>query len=492
MPIVYGGCKTMSRRIAWVAIMVLALLSACTNAGQPPKAAYLDLVDQGEFAKAEIRINELLKDVNLSAANKAELEFEIERMQRIRKDFTGSEAEVVEFIKAYIPDVGSANLAEWETEKSLEMMKIDGEKRYFKNAARNLFRINKACIKIWDAANKSGAKSETSPAAWNLDEHIKTIIRKATPAEPWVEPVRLRIDYTITVNPDVVPAGETIRCWIPFPREIPWRQTEITIVKSFPGIYQVADNANLQRTVYLEQPSAGSAPTRFNVVYEYTACGTFARIDPEKVVKADSRGELQACLQEEPPNIVFTPELRTLSQQIVGEESNPYRIAQKLYAWVEANVPWASAREYSTIRNLPMYAFENHHGDCGIQNMTFLTLCRINGIPARWQSGWEFKPPASSMHDWGMIYFAPYGWLPMDATYGQRETEDPVHRWFYLSGMDSYRLIFNDGYAQAFAPPKQHFRSETIDSQRGEVEWKGGNLYFDQWDWDMKWEVLKK
>jgi hypothetical protein len=31
-----------------------------------------------------------------------------------------------------------------------------------------------------------------------------------------------------------------------------------------------------------------------------------------------------------------------------------------------------------------------------------------------------------------------------------------------------------------------HFRSEPYDFQRGEVEWEGGNLYFDKWDYTMK------
>jgi len=39
-------------------------------------------------------------------------------------------------------------------------------------------------------------------------------------------------------------------------------------------------------------------------------------------------------------------------------------------------------------------------------------------------------------------------------------------------------------------PAKQHFRSETVDSQRGEAEWAGGNLYFDQWSYDFQWRVL--
>ncbi|HPG84930.1 MAG TPA: transglutaminase domain-containing protein, partial [bacterium] len=87
-------------------------------------------------------------------------------------------------------------------------------------------------------------------------------------------------------------------------------------------------------------------------------------------------------------------------------------------------------------------------------------------------------------------WFAPYGWVPADVTYGRRDAEDPVQHWFYLSGMDSYRLIFNDDVSRPFDPPKEHFRSETLDSQRGELEWRGGNLYFDQWDWELKWEVL--
>ncbi|HEY5805354.1 MAG TPA: transglutaminase domain-containing protein, partial [Lysobacter sp.] len=49
---------------------------------------------------------------------------------------------------------------------------------------------------------------------------------------------------------------------------------------------------------------------------------------------------------------------------------------------------------------------------------------------------------------------------------------------------------FNDDYGTDLVPRKQHFRSETVDSQRGEVEWKGGNLYFDQWDYQFEAKVL--
>jgi transglutaminase-like putative cysteine protease len=218
----------------------------------------------------------------------------------------------------------------------------------------------------------------------------------------------------------------------------------------------------------------------------------FVAVDPSRVTPVVSRPDLEPYLREEPPHIRFTPELRALSAQVIGSEKNPVMIARKLFAWMDGNIPWASAREYSTIPSLSEYAFMNRHGDCGIQVTLFITLLRMNGIPARWQSGWEFRPPSNSMHDWGMLYFEPYGWLPMDATYGLRKADNDAMKYFYVNGMDSYRLIFNDATGQPFYPVKIHPRSETIDSQRGEVEWRGGNLYFDKWDWDLEWKVLSE
>ncbi len=50
-------------------------------------------------------------------------------------------------------------------------------------------------------------------------------------------------------------------------------------------------------------------------------------------------------------------------------------------------------------------------------------------------------------------------------------------------------MIVNNDYGCPFYPAKQFPRSETVDFQRGEVEWAGGNLYFDQWRWKL--EVVK-
>ena len=78
----------------------------------------------------------------------------------------------------------------------------------------------------------------------------------------------------------------------------------------------------------------------------------------------------------------------------------------------------------------------------------------------------------------------------MDVTFGRLHSGDPAIDSFYLGGLDAYRIAFNDDYGTPFYPAKQFERSDTVDSQRGEVEWRGGNLYFDQLDYDFGAEVL--
>lgn len=415
-------------------------------------------------------------------------DWESERQARIAKDFTKTRAEVKAFIEQYIPDVSEAQLDAWEASRALEMKIINGQKRYFKYAARNLFRIDPQARKIWQAAHAAEKKAQE----FDLDGHLRKVMAATKKSQnPWVLPVRFRIRYSIKVEPDAIPAGEVLRCWIPYPIKLEGRQDSIKLLSTEPQKHYLAPENQAQRTIYFEKKAKAGQSTEFEVQYAYTIRGTYRDIDENRVQPVTTTDGLEQWLGERPPHILFSDDLRELSNKIVGDETNPYRVAKKLFAWVDRNIPWASAREYSTVRNIPGYAITNGHGDCGMQTLLFITLCRINGIPARWQSGWEFKPQDDTMHDWGEIYFKPYGWMPMDVTYGLRETEDEALKFFYVNGMDSYRLIFNSDYSQPFDPPKQHFRSETIDSQRGEVEWRGGNLYFDKWSWNMEWEIIE-
>jgi transglutaminase-like putative cysteine protease len=449
-------------------------------------SSVIALVDSGDFRAANQRIDRALQNDALGDADKRALEFERERMRRILLDFSLDEAGAKERVRRQIPDLKDSEFAAWDAAGLLEARVIDGKKRYFSRAPSNLFRLSAEAR----ARRSSPTAFNDSPFEAPHAHHEEVIESARATGRTSVAPRRVRVTQSITVDADAVPAGETVRAWVPFPRSIRGQQEDIRFVASSPQKHQIAPESALQRTVYLEQPAVAGKPAAFSITYEVTIYGQHHQIDPAQVVAVTPTPQLQPFLGERPPHIVFTDAMRKFSRETVGDEKNPYRIAQKLFAAVD-RIPWAGALEYSTITNISDYALHAGHADCGQQTLLLMTLLRLNGIPARWQSGWIFADTDyNNMHDWGWLYLAPYGWVPMDVTFGKLDSGNAALAGFYLGSFDAYRIAFNDDYSQPFVPRKEHFRSETVDLQRGEVEWRGGNLYFDRWDYDFKATLL--
>jgi hypothetical protein len=175
--------------------------------------------------------------------------------------------------------------------------------------------------------------------------------------------------------------------------------------------------------------------------------------------------------------------VRELAQEIVGSQVNPLEKARLIFRWISRNIPWCAELEYSIIPNLSAKGLTARKGDCGVQGLVFVTLCRAAGVPARWQSGFQLRPGNWNLHDWSEFYIEPWGWLPADASYGMQDHSDPRIRDFFCGQMDPYRFIVNLDFGRPLVPPKTSFRSEPNDFQRGEVEIDGHNLYFDEWEW---------
>ncbi|TKS53621.1 transglutaminase domain-containing protein [Luteimonas yindakuii] len=481
------------RAVAVGIVCLLPLAAGAHGDDLPPPAppGVHALVERGDFTAAENRIATLLATEALSPEERRGLEFQRERMRRIRLDFGLDEAAARAAVRRQVPDLRDAEFDAWSSEGLLESMRIDGQTRYFNRSVSNMFRLHPAVA----ARRAPPVRPFRSGPYEQLHPHHREVVEAARASGATsVVPRRVRVTQSLTVKPDAVPAGETVRAWIPYPREIGGQQEGLRLVASAPSVHRIAPADTLQRTVYMEQPAVAGEPTHFSATYELTVHARRFDIDPARVERIDAAADpaLAPHVAERAPHIVFSPAMRAFSDRVVGDETNPYRIAQKLFAAVD-DIPWGGAREYSTIDNLGEHALHAGHADCGQVTLLLMTLLRMNGIPARWQSGWVYSEDAErhdTMHDWGWLYLAPYGWVPMDVTTGQLASEDDDLRWFYLGGLDAYRIAFNDDFGRAFVPAKTHFRSETVDSQRGEAEWSGGNLYFDQWDYAFDWQML--
>ncbi len=455
--------------------------------GRPAIPDIVKLVDAGRFNEADAQISLALAEQRMPLARRKAVLLERERMRRIRLDFPHRRGQLMEHVRKQIPDLRAAEFDQWDRAGLLERIVIDGEAFYFDRAASNLFWLSQEALARRDASIPPlGAGPLETPHPHHAEVRQAALETRSTS----VAPRRVRVDYSVTVKADAVPAGKLLRAWLPYPRVLPGQQENLRLIETLPDSHRVAPESAMQRTVFLEQVARAGKPTRFSVSYELTVFAQYHALHAERIEPVTPTPELRPYLEERPPHIVFTPALRDFSRKVVGAERNPYRVAKLLFDAVD-RVPWAGAREYSTISNLSNHVLEAGYGDCGQQTMLLIALLRLNGIPARWQSGWVFSNgDYDTMHDWGQLYLAPHGWVPVDVTYGRLPTPDGKDDYFYLGGLDAYRVVFNDDYSREFVPPKQHFRSETVDSQRGEVEWEGGNVYFDQWGYDFKWRLL--
>ncbi len=402
---------------------------------------------------------------------------------RIELDFPVTEEEIDQQLNEKAIDFTPEEKTLWEKKNWLECRIINGEKRYFNRAVSNLNLIRhfKFQREYYDSLDSR------DPEMVHRRIHTESVIKASEIQFKPVVPVEMRIDYTISIHPEAVPAGEVVKCWIPYPKGNQPRQQNIRFISASQDQYTFSGDSSVHSTVYMETRALEGVPLTFNVSYSYESYGQYLNQPFQKALPYDKELELyRENTSEQLPHICFTESVRHLADSIAGDEENPFSIVRKIYYWFSKNIPWAGALEYSIMPNIPEYVLQNRRGDCGMQTFLFMSLLRYKGIPVRWQSGWKVPPDGKNLHDWCEVYFEGPGWVPVDISYGLQYSDDPGIKDFYISGIDSYRLIVNDGVAGRLYPAKKYLRSEPYDFQRGEVEWRGGNLYFDKWDYEMK------
>ena len=470
-------------RINLIFVLLFLIISTGCEKKSDPLQAVQQQFKQGNFAEAS-KIIDALQTEDLADSIAPDIEILKAKMERIQLDFSKTETEIKTELEPFYPGLTEEQLRNWEKSKCLEMRMINGERRYFKHAVRNLFRIDQQAGKI---RNEKLGMQVDSLELFCLLQTEKLIHQTENGKNLLEQPAKFRIDYSIILNADAVPAGEIVKCWMPFPRESTPRQKNVQFVSANSENYQIADNSNLQRSIYFEKTAVSGQPTIFEYSATFDIAPQYQKIEPEQIKPYDTSAALYLeFTAERPPHLVFSEPIKTLTDSLTNGLNNPYEKAKAIFYWIDQHIPWASALEYSIIECIPEYVLENRHGDCGMKTLLFMSMARTAGIPCKWQSGWMLHPGEINLHDWCEVFYEGIGWVPVDQSFGLQNSENQKIKEFFRSGVDEYRWIVNDDFSTSFEPPKKYYRSEPIDFQRGELEWKGGNLYFNQWDYHLK------
>lgn len=409
----------------------------------------------GDFDRAQRVIDMRLKK-EIPEALRHRLELEKEILQRMPDSYIYSQEEALKLMQAAIHDVTEEELEKLRDEGAVEWIYVQGQVRFKDNFLSNIIKTRSEIpprLKDPDMAAGSTRNREL------LDETIARM--KAQGGLAYYMHVKASVQF----GKDIAETGSTVRVHLPFPVEqFQIRNTKLLTASQEQVI--VSDPQYPQRTAYMEAEL--KPELEFYVEYELENHMPYVELNDDQVLEEQPA----FYTEEQAPHIRFTPYLRDLTRQVVGEETNPLKKARRIYEYITSRVMYSFVRPYFTITNLPEYMAAGMKGDCGIYALLFITMCRIAGVPARWQAGLYATPLEIGCHDWAQFYIAPYGWLYADCSFGGAAYRmGAEERWrFYFGNLDPFRIPCCSEFQTEFEPGKKFLREDPYDNQTGEAE----------------------
>jgi len=236
-----------------------ALEDEFLTAGLPDRVRRLE--ENGLFEEAVTTINQILGEGRrLPGLLKSRLEWELERIRRVKWDYSLSEEEAFASLREQIPDLTRDEFNEWVKKGFIDHIRMEGETRIFRNFLPNLVRER------MEIRSRLRAGEDADRIRSMLFEHLDTVILRGGSDTRYFEPIWNRVSMVLRVKPDVVPDGETVRVWMPFPQRS-LLQPVVRLVSTVPEKHVMAPEDAPQRTIYFEKKSVKGEELEFSVEY---------------------------------------------------------------------------------------------------------------------------------------------------------------------------------------------------------------------------------
>lgn len=385
----------------------------------------------------------LEKDIPSSMRRRLLMEKDLIRRRKSHYIYTYEEAE--ELLEKAFADYRRGMLEEYISNGLLDWSYINGklmlEKRLVDNAA-------KRCSLLQDGID---------PDLKKRDMCIKLMEEKGAAR------ARIGVKETLRIK-DPSLYGKKVLVNLPFIKPVDNMISSISLENTSGNIIAIGDEMEEMRTLRFIDTIKDD--TSFFAEFSYD----IEAIKNGRPEEEDIMENMEEYLKEEAPHILFTPYMIELAREITKDIHSPWKKAEAIYDWITTHILYSFIRSYATIDNISTYAAANLKGDCGVQALLFITLCRASGIPARWQSGWYVTEDGVSCHDWAEFNISGK-WYPADCSFGggaYRRREEK--RWkHYFASLDIFRMVANTSCSKALEGKKAP-ADDPVDNQRGEVE----------------------
>lgn len=426
---------------------------------------------RGDFETAARLIDARLADPRTPRLFRCGLLAEKELLRRLPADYPFSRGAALERVREHIPDFSAEEFARLEQDGRIDWIYCQGEKRYFRKWFETLCKTDRAFAARTDLPHGQDSGELR-------DETIRKMRARGGLSARFRCRVRLRI------RDSVFRPGMRLRVYLPIPC-VCENQSEIRIECAAPSPAAISPENAAQRVVFWEETMVENHP--FSVEFSYVQHARYVNLDHA----VPDLWQPSFHTEEVPPHILFTPTICALEQELSAGAEHPLEKARRFYEFITRNVHYSYMREYFCVENISEYCARNLAGDCGVQALLFITLCRRAGIPARMQGGWSAEPASCSSHDWAQFYLAPFGWLYADPSFGGAAYRSgATARWkHYFGNLDPYRMVANTRFQAQFDMPETYWRADPYDNQAGEAETEERGLL--NGEFDTTREILK-
>lgn len=404
------------------------------------------LLQGGRLPEAAEMIRTLLAQ-DIPDTLRARLLLETRRIDRLPRLYPYTRADILAQLRQAGHPISDGQLQQWEDEGRIDFRYIGGQKMYFEDVVPSL--------------QKNGTlpplPQPPAPAGeCSLDDMIQEIMTERE--------VTYRITAQHAIRPESFTAQPLI-AHLPYPLERD-QQHHVQLLDGTP--HHIAGTDALQRTASWRGMLSPQAS--FHIRYQYDVTLQYARPltapAPDQPLYPDAPPPVSADL--ECPD----PAIRALAQTLTEGIASPAAQAWAFYRYITERCTYAFVPDYMMLDHLETYVLLHRQGDCGLQALLFIHLCRSAGIPARWQSGMCINGNNSlGSHDWAQFYLPGWGWLFCDPSYGGgafRRGQSVRHA-FYFGNIDPARMAANADYLAPFVPDFPAFRHDPTDSQSGEI-----------------------
>jgi transglutaminase-like putative cysteine protease len=251
--------------------------------------------------------------------------------------------------------------------------------------------------------------------------------------------------------------AENVRIWFPAAHSDPYQDVRVISAKGDLPLKKTHESRFGNEIYYAESSKPKSAELHFEVVYDV--------VRHERLALGVNRPRLENASLSSKENKEFlgpdklvpiTGVPAELGAKVTADKSSELEKARAIYDYVFANMSYDKTGTGWGHGDV-LYACTAKKGNCTDFHSLFISMARSQGIPSRFEIGFQLPTDKQSSdvagyHCWAEFFNPERGWIPVDISEAWKHQ---VKKNYYFGAHDADRVQFTLGRDLKLNPPQK-------------------------------------